>query len=300
MTKHMPKRSECGWGPALAVLSLLPETALANNIPGPQTSLGFIAMLIAIPVLTYFGGGEKILARLKPASRLKRGFVGLLKVLAVLIGIVWISTEGTAGGALLGALAFAVFRGSRLVTWGVKAGLPEGARPAHVEGVSRWRLISGGSLLIVGAVALTHMSIAFLPQYPPEHQIARDLMRLTLAVKEAGKENKGGDGLPRYTAPSVSDSGSYQVAKEWYHALKPEQNAFQSHFWHATEVKIASDGKSFQAWAWPRVVPYWPWNHVMPVASYYIDQTGQLRIIRVAEPGMRCPQDAPVRAIAEN
>ena len=259
------------WLFAVAVLLLLPQHALANNTPGPQTGLGFIAMLFAIPVLTYIGGGETILARLKSKSLLARWIVGFLKVLAVLVFVLCIATASTSGIALLAVLAYGIYRGIRLIAWGVKAGQPEAERPEHVAGASRWRLISAGSLLIITLVALTHMAVAFVSYHPSGHRVSSDLIRLAKAMKEAGERNKGVDGLPRYTAPGVGSTGSYEVEKEWYHALKPEQNA--QYFWHAAEVRVAADGKSFQAWAWPRVVPYWPWNNVMPVASFYIDQT---------------------------
>jgi len=284
------------WRLAVTVLLLFPGAALANNNPGPQTLFGFVAMLIAIPILTYAGGGERILKRVAPASRWMRGIWSLLKVIAVLLFFLWIGTAGTSGLALLAVLAFAVFRGARLIAWGVKAGLPDAARPAHVEGGSRWRLITAGSLLIVTAFVLTHMSVAFVGYYPPEYRLASDLKKLATAMKEAGEKNKGPDGLPRYTPPTLSSSGSYQFSDKWYHTLRPEPGARYS--WHATEVKVAADGKSFQVWTWPREVPYRPWNQIMPVASFYIDQTGQLRATRVSEAGTRCPPDAPVRDVA--
>lgn len=70
--------------------------------------------------------------------------------------------------------------------------------------------------------------------------------------------------------------------------------------WTATqEFVLGPDGTTFTLRMWPASLPPWPYRLLVSEASFYADQTGQLRAIRVNEPGVRCPADAPVVATIE-
>ena len=134
---------------ALGIVLASASHAFANNAPGPLAFVSLFSLVMLIVVLTAAGGGYAVVKRLHDAkypSKVKRA---LMKTLEFIAGVVlfFAGVMSTIFG-VLGFSLYAIGRGVKMIKWSAEAE-KEGARPAHLEGVSPKRLKISGAMLIV-------------------------------------------------------------------------------------------------------------------------------------------------------
>lgn len=250
--------------------------AAANQPPGPQMMLGAIAVLPVMMMLTFLGGGYAVMRERKLGPR-HRGWLALLAVLAV-IGSGMHEGYGMMVLFLFGVLV--VGRGARLLQWGFDRGArPPQATPARLRG-------AGIALVLVGAFT-AGLGVAFVGWWPPDFYVEANLKRmLALQMVQAQQAQASPEGV-RYQ-PLVLAEGRWTLDEHSFAYLGPLVRTY------AMEFRLGPEGRSYQVWAWPRTMPMFPYNFLTSLPSFYSDQTGQLRQIRVHWAGVRCPSDAPV------
>jgi hypothetical protein len=140
-------------------------------------------------------------------------------------------------------------------------------------------MLTAGLLTCLTAVALVGLNFAFVGWWPDDNYMERDLKRAVALELVKANEQKASAGAALYRPPEFRIADSRMGMRSWY-------------FEH--EFKLGPGGKSFQLWVWPKRMPFFPYNYLVTLPSFYADQTGQLRMIRVHKNGQRCPPDAPV------
>ena len=257
------------------IMLLWTVPALANQPPGPQMILGEIAILPVMMLLTFLGGGYAVMRERKLEPR-HRGWLALLAVLTVL-GSGMHEGFGVLVLLLFGALT--AIRGLRLLRWGSDSG----PRPAQATPA---RLRAAGTLLLLTGAFTAGLGLAFVGWWPRDFAVERDLKLLVaLQMVQAQQARPSPEG-PRYQPP-VLEEGNWVLGERHLMYLRPLGQ-------YGAEFRLGPGGRSYQVWAWPRNMPVFPYNFLTSMPSFYSDQTGQLRQIRVHWAGVRCPPDAPV------
>ena len=236
--------------------------AWANQPPGPQTLLSEVLILPLMMLLTALGGGYAVMR----AAGIKRPrwAIAVVIVAIFLTGI----NEGLSAILMLVFGPYALVRGVRLAVWGARALRPPEKRAPHLVRASPSRLIAAGLLTCLTALALVGLNFAFLGWWPGESYTEQAIKRAVALELHAGLPDRSGQVHPGATP----DPGYY----------------------FDEEFKFGPGGKSFQWWVWPKRMPFFPYNYLVTLPSFYADQTGQIRMIRVHKTGQRCPPDAPV------
>jgi hypothetical protein len=280
-----------------ASIFLFAQPAWANQPPGPHMLLAEVLILPIMIILTTLGGGYAVLQAGNKNPRKKNGS---LKVLLVIL-VIFFSAISEGLGMLL-TVAFGVIalvRGVKMILWGLSASR-QNQEPNTLPAKSNPnRLIPAGVILVLAAIGLGATGPAFIGWWP-EGRISRtegDLKDLVayqiLTAKEQAKEG----GAIIYEKP-LSDEGrlgskdhpTFDKMKFNFLYWK-EGNRFQH---YQTVFQLGPEAKSFKVWVVPFGLPFFPYNHLTSLPSFYADQTGAIRMVRVHDGGEKCPEDAPV------
>jgi len=267
----------------LALTLLLPGEAWANQPPRPEVSLGEVAILPLMMLFTMLGGGYAVMRALNQLQ-------GRIKwILAAILAILFSFTqEGLAGLLTWVFVGIAIWRGIRMIVWGVGATKPPEQRAAHLAQAVPWRLIPAGTLICVMAVLIAGLPVAFVGYWPLSNFVEKDLKSLVAYELVKGKELQDAGGNPRYEDPKRNPPGA------GYPRLEFQDFFFHPRSFYDVDLKIGADRRSFEIWAWPKRLPFFPYNYLISEPSFYANDSGQVRMIRVRESGVRCPPDAPV------
>lgn len=260
-------------GAALGV-ALIPGLAVAaraNQPPGPQAVAGELGALLLLMGCTALAGGYAI-ERARRGGRPRRWPLALGAAAVVASAM----HEGQAALVCVGIIALALLRAVRLVGWALQAGTP--AAPPHLAEARRGRLLAGAALLVVLVVPLASAGVAFAGYYPAD-ELRERLLRAVAAQLLR-------DGLDAADA-----------AGPLHDALPVEK--LRAALGGGVELELAPDRRDFTLRVWPTSFPPWPYRLLVSSPSYHVDASGQLRAIRVNEPGVRCPPDAPVVGLIE-
>lgn len=259
-----------------AALLLGPLPAAANQPPGAQPTLGLVALLAALPLLTAVAGGYAILRATGSAPsrwRLPAGIAAL--VFAAM-------HEGNAF-LVTGIVALlAVVRAGQLLRFGIRARRPKKERDSALASARPARLLGGGAALLLVASAIAGNAAAFLGFRPDDDRVEDELARLVARELAWGFRHAGEDGLPRFEAPLPGSGISFPGAQ--FPALSASYSA---------TFTLGPDARSFQVTAAPARMPFFPYNLLVTLPSFYADETGTLRAIRVHDDLVRCPPEGP-------
>ncbi len=177
-----------------------------------------------------------------------------------------------------------------MVWWGIQA--------VHRAHASPLRLITAGLMTCLVAIALTGVSFAFVGWWPSEYGTERDLKRLVAYELEKAKERQGSIGSPQFEAPTreehlgeltIGDVRLPDLAQQ----KQPSSRWATGHFF-GIEFKLGPGAQSFQVWVWPPRMPFFPYNYLVSLPSFYADESGQIRMVRMHRQGQRCPPNATV------
>jgi len=257
-----------------ALLGLLAgaQPALANQPPGPFVLLSAVSILPWMMLLTLAGGGYAVLRRIGRRRRFRW-------LVAVVVLFFSFSHEGLAALVALVFGVVAVWRGLRMIGWGVEAKRqPE--RTEHLVDASPWRLLAAGTVLIVLTVVLAAQAMAFVGYWPvPQNQ-----------VEEA---------VTHFVAYQIA----YQRARGRFHEVTGEEELAElSRVWSLrygnARVEYAPDGKAFELLLPPSVTldsgfPFFPFNYLVSHPSYRADESGKIRMVYTHHEEL-CRPDAPV------
>lgn len=287
--------------------------AWANQPPGPQMALAEILILPLMMLLTALGGGYAVMRA--AGIKRRRWLIAVAVVAIFLTGI----NEGLSAMLMLVFGPCALVRGVILAVWGARALRPPEKRAPHLAHASPARLLTAGLLTCLTAVALVGLNFAFVGWWYPEGGFEEDLKRLVAYELVRAKDHKDVQGQPQYEAPHLlypiwsASTGFSVIPQPQYEALHPpapvtgpsylavgemglpslrDKGAGPHRF--VTEFRLGPGARSFQVWIWPERFPFFPYNYLVTLPSFYGDETGQLRMIRVHKRGQRCPPDAPV------
>lgn len=260
-------------GAALGV-ALVPGLAVAaraNQPPGPQAAAGELGALLLLVACTGLAGGYAI-------ERARRGGQPRRWPLALGVAAVVASAmhEGSAALVCVGIIAVALLRAGRLVGWALQVGTP--AAPPYLAEARRGRLFAGAALLVLLTVPLAGAGVAFVGYLPRDEFRERLLRGVTAQLLRDGLDAADAAG-PIYA----------EVPLERLRGL----------FGGEVELVLAPDRRDFTLRLWPTSFPPWPYRLLVSGPSYHVDASGRLRAIRVSEPGVRCPPDAPVVGLIE-
>jgi len=238
--------------------------AWANQPPGPQMLLSEILILPLMMLLTALGGGYAVMRAANIKRR--RWLIAVVVVAILLTGI----NEGLSAMLMLVLGPYVIVRGVRLALWGARARRPPDQHPAYLANASGGRLLTAGLLTCLTAVALVGLNFAFVGWWPGEYYLEQRIKQVVALELVNANKQQAGDAV--YQLPELRMAGTV----------------------YDQEFKLGPGGKSFQARVWPKRMPFFPYNYLVTLPSFYADQTGQLRMIRVHKPGQRCPPNAPV------
>lgn len=266
------------WRAAVRGLALVPALAAAaraNNPPGPQAVVGELGGMVLLVAITALAGGYAI-------ERAKTGAVSRGGLLLGVVGVfVSAMHEGFALLVCAVVILLALARAVQLLLWARRAGAPDA--PAHLAGASRARLVTGAALLVALVVPLAGAGVAFAGYWPRDAVHEGLLRKLVSELLREGLARRDAAGLPVYPEADPSE-GSLRF---------PLERAAISFSRGQADYARTPDGHGFTLRLRPLDFPPWPYRLLASQASFYVDQTGQLRAIRVNAP-VHCPPDAPV------
>lgn len=282
----------CRFGRRLAAPAVLmlfcAARAWANQPPGPQMVLGEILILPLMMLLTALGGGYAVM-RAQGAKR--RRFWWVAAVAAIFLSGM---QEGLALIVMLMFGVVALSRGSRMILWGIAATRPAETRPAHLAQAVPHRLVSAGAVTALAGMGVGGLAFAFIGWWPGEGYVEHDLKRLVAYQVARGKQHKDTAGNPQYEAFPVARDGSAppRFVFEELGLIHLRPASATGHWYFATEFRLGPGARSFEVWVWPRRMPIFPYNYLVTLPSFYADETGQIRMLRVHWAGQRCPPNA--------
>lgn len=144
---------------AFCLVLITGTTAFANNAPGPLAVVSVLSLVILIVVLTFVGGGYRILKRINEAkypSKTKRTIRNLVEFIAGVI-LFFVGVMTTVLG-VVGFSLYAIARGIKMILWARDTG-KEGERAPHLEGANPKKLRAAGIMLILLTVLILGYSI---------------------------------------------------------------------------------------------------------------------------------------------
>ena len=277
---------------ALAVLGC-PGAAWANNPPGPHQSLALLAFPVVIVALTSLGGGYAVYRALGQKLRNRAAVLW-----AAAIGLMLVSgfNEGAAALVGIGIGAWACWRGVRMLAWGARAGQGAAAAEPHLAAARRGRLLAAGGLLAIAAVALAGQTVAFLSWSPSEGRVEQELTELLAFQARRAAAFDPAAGATRFAAPRIEPDG--RLSFDGFEPVSLHATRRPTGWGSVYEVRfvLGAGGDTYQVWAYPDRFPPLPyaWIYRITLPSYYADETGRLRAVRVSRKGELCPADAPV------
>jgi hypothetical protein len=263
----------------------LSESALANVPPSPQSLLALISILPIMIFLTLVGGGYAILRRHTQMllQKGKKPFLPRSRLLKIggAILLIFISLPVDGPIALVGLLfgVVALVRGIQMVRWALHS-LSRRETPLYLEGANPVRLIPAGFILILAALFLAGMPIAY---------IGYSAFSMSTATVDK----------------LVKDLAAYQIAYSRHNTIQPEESILifgqKQRPWKLTrlqrnyEIKLdsAQQNRGFTIHLTPTRFPLFPYNYCTSRPSYLVDHAGDIRMVYVHQK-TPCPSDAPV------
>lgn len=272
----------------VALIAAFALPAYANQPPGPQMILAEILILPVMMLCTALAGAY---ALVHAKGKRRKGWKPAVAVLAIFLSGMH---EGLGLIVTLVFGALAVVRGARLVTWGLTAAGQGNTTASQQTKLSSPRLILSGSLLVLMAAALTGLSFAFVTWWPSENYAEGNLREIVAFQLAHGQQHKDAQGRPQFAALQPQESGNRPFEGGPYTLFLNLHGQGGRYF--GAEFKLGDHGHTFQMWVWPRRMPFFPYNYLITLPSFYADHTGHIRVIRVRHTGQRCPADAPVNS----
>jgi len=275
---------------------LFARPAWANNPPGPQMTLAEILILPIMIIFTMLGGGYAILQAGRENPRRKGRWKILMAIIMIIVSGV---SEGIGMLVMIIFGIIALVRGLEMVWWGLSALRQKEERKPRLVTANPIRLMPAGIILAVAAIGLGGIGPAFVGWYP-ERNVSRtelDLKDLIAYQLLMAKEHTGTEGAPVYQPPISDEKGSFSKAHPSFERIEfsslnwGEGNRFRH---YQTDFQLGPSGKSFQVRVIPYGFPFFPYRYFVSLPSFYGDQTGAIRMIRVNHAGQKCPEDAPV------
>jgi hypothetical protein len=255
---------------------LLPGVALANQPPAPQLALATVVALPLMMVLTLLGGGYAVMREKGQRRSLVVAFV------AALIAIFFAWTHESSAVMVLSLFTLmAVARGCMMLWWGL--------RSRGGGGIRRYRLMAAGPCLMFASLTLLAFSASFHAWRPNVAEVEEELQKLVAYQQLVAEQNRAQHTVPLYEQPVVA--GDALRFEGWTSRLLPagRGGSAGSTRQFETEFVLGPGGDSFEVRIWPRRIP-----PGMSLPSFYADETGELRMLRVHDAHQRCPENAPV------
>ncbi len=250
------------------------SSAFANQPPGPQTVLAVVVILPIMVLLTFLGGGYAIMKLQREKPKKRRFLPPLAAVLAVIV---------SAAHSGLGALVVVIFgvtavvRGLKMFIWGIKR-LCSKSVPEYLKGAVHWRLLTSGLILVLIALFISGMGLAFASWWPTDEY----------------RETK----LKEFTAYHIAYSRlhSTENGRPLYPKLAKESDVYKDFFSLKQDIRLEydDDGESFTVYMLPDKLPFFPYNYMTSTGTYRADESGKIRMIQTHKRDETCPADAPV------
>lgn len=268
---------------------LLAPPAWANQPPAGPMILAEVLILPLMVILTAAGGGYALMA----AKGARRRWAPKI-IVVVLVVFLSLTHEGLALCITVIFALIALLRATRMIRWGVVPSAPEGTAEPGPRPL-RARLIVAGLVLAVAAVLLGGAGPALLGWWPGDWHAEEELKMAVAYQMARGRLPPGSEEAPVYPAPTVSPSGGL-VFVDPDLVLRPHTAVPGAGYRrnYGTEFRLGPRGESFQMWTTPYHFPVFPYNTLITLPSFYADETGEVRMIRVRRAGQRCPADALV------
>lgn len=266
-----------------AWIFLFPGYCSANQPPAPQSLIGEMLIIPVTILMILIGGGFAVYhaKRNKKVSKIKIIGVWFFTLLFSMMheGLLFITT------IILAIFSF-VWSG-RMILWGVNSADPRKVeKTPYLKNANTTRLIIGGGLIIPAIVLLLIASWAFIGWYASVNQslVEAKIEKYLRLQLEQGAQTQKETGTLFFQQPEIETRDVIKLNGESFH--------FGWGDW-AVEYVHGEDGGTFQLFVWAERFPIPPFNFFTWTTSYYADQTGKIRGIRVNSP-QRCPADAPI------
>ncbi len=260
--------------PVLVAMSLLclARPGLANQPPGPMVSLPEIAILPLMVLLSLVGGAYTV------RKRLGRKRIPYLWLGVVLVMFFSFTNEGLGWMTAMVFAVIAVYRGVCMVVWGMQA---KSSGHEHLSGIRPARLtLAGGTLILIASVLAT-TATAFVGYWPMESFSIEAVERFAAHQLAYAEEQSQEPGRPKYHELVRGDN-------DWVLSLGRLRRG-------TYKFELGEDGESFTLFVLPQeTFPFYPFNLLTSQPSMRVDETGAIRMIRVQEPDIYCPADAPM------
>lgn len=166
--------------------------------------------------------------------------------------------------------------------WGIRRRLQ--GWPDSLQEATPWRLFLASSIMLPLAFLCLGMGMAFQSSFVGfgesyslddlKEVVAYQIAYAQLAEQETGKA--------QFHRPSDPASYIGKFGKEY----SPDR------FFHP-QVKFDDLNEGFTVYL-PALLPFFPYNYLTSAPTYYGDETGKIRMIRVHDSSQYCPADAPI------
>jgi hypothetical protein len=255
---------------------LLPGVALANQPPAFQLAMATMIALPLMMMLTLLGGGYAVMREKGQRRSLVFTFV------AAVVAILFAAThESAAVMVLFFFTLIAVARGCTMLWWGLRLRIGGSVRG--------YRLMAGGLCVAFAGITLLAFSAGFHAWRPNVAEVEEELQKLVAYQQLVAQQNRAKHTVPLYEQPV--GGGDMLRFEGWTSRLLPAgfEGSKSSTRQFETEFVLGPGGDSFEVRIWPRRIPL---GQSLP--SFYADETGELRMLRVHDAHQRCPKNAPV------
>ncbi len=250
-------------------------------------------MLMLAEMLTFLlllscsliGGYYALISNRQKTSWLKKLGKILWTLLLVLLVVLFSAAhEGGAGMVTFGLGVLAIYRGITMLNWGTQRlkNSPDALRNAVP-----WRLLLAAFILIPSALFCLGMTVAFQSsfvgtgRYQEEWRLERfkEFVAYQLAHAQLAEQTSG---RIKFHQPS---------AQEPY--LRKFENAFSEERNFRLQLEVDDRNGRFTV-TLPALLPFFPYNHLTSAPTYYGDESGNIRMIRVQNKEQYCSADAPI------
>lgn len=284
MTHRWPRSLALG----VLVGASLPSAVWANQPPGPHVMFAEIALLPVMIAFTLLGGGYAIM---RAQGRRRNRWQIPFAIVAILFS--W-AHEGLAFFLILNFTLLGLARGIMMLWWAIGAARPVPKLASHLKQASTVRLLAAGIFTVIFTIGLAGQAVAFNSWWPDPSSVERRLKEVVAFQQLAAETSVRAGGPRRYIAPR-EDQPTLQFGGWDTDLVRP--GAARRVGWSVefeALFELGPNGESFTIWIWPRRLGFYPYNYLETLPSFYADESGQLRSVRVHWAKERCPADAPV------
>lgn len=274
---------------AAVLVLLLSEPAHANEPPAPQTMLAQIVIVPIALAFFAFSGAAALYDRRKSESLKQAGKVrkrslrrGRLSVLGIATLACLLSgmQEGFAVLLSLVLCGYAIVLAVRMIR--VRREAPPGSYP-------RWATPVAGVLLIPLAVFLASFSLLFFSGSDVYRYQDRSDRRLLHAFWEyQAAHAREHDGVYLRLPPEGADAEGDTRGERLLELLKAGRSS--AHFW----IRYPNDLRGYAIGTTPAGFLPWPYRWFTSYKSFYMDQTGVIRYVKLFSPGEGATAESPV------